>query len=419
VSAVLDRCTALLGEPNIRAFLHVIREGETNQTDDAYRMIYGGALIDGPEHPWFGRTTTEVGHSTAYGAFQFLGTSFEEAATALGLRNDTSPVNQDLCAVWTIDVKRRATAAILDGDLTLACSKLATEWVSLPGLGLRRVQQVFTEYGGKAPAQDHAGELFPGSGIPTPPDTPKPPQTPDLPPYRPPESPMLPAFLLQLLPMITGAFTQGGQAQLQPITSKPADQIGPFLLNLFSMVAQQTGVVPAGQQIKTNEEAVAAVAELQKQKATNAALVQQIEAHALGYLADMAPLFDRLTAADKAENEARRIGMDAAAVRQQGADPAVVKMVVNNVQGQSWMVLGGLVAAMILTAIAKGIWPDMPDYFTVVLALAGPLFGQVMKERGAIIAFYFDGTPTSNASAAVNAEIVRAGQIASVGKRAV
>ena len=119
---------------------------------------------------------------------------------------------------------------------------------------------------------------------------------------------MLPAFLLQLLPLITGAFSQGGQAQLQPIISKPADQIAPFLLNLFSMVAQQTGVIPAGQKIATDEQAVAAVAELQKQKATNAQLVAGIEAHAIGYLADMAPLFDRLMQVDAAENAARREG---------------------------------------------------------------------------------------------------------------
>ena len=112
MSAALDRCSALLGGANMRAFLRVIREGETNQTDDAYRMVYGGALVDGPEHPWYGRTTTAVGHSTAYGAYQFLGTSYKEASDALGLGNDTSPVNQDLCAVWTIDVKRHATADV-------------------------------------------------------------------------------------------------------------------------------------------------------------------------------------------------------------------------------------------------------------------------------------------------------------------
>ena len=250
----------------------------------------------------------------------------------------------------------------------------------------------------------YAGAAIPAAPIPTPPGAAPRAPAPDFKPSPQPESAM-PAILAQLLPMVLGMFSQGAQAQLQPITSRPADQIAPFLLSLFSQIAGSTGVVPAGQPIKTDAEAVAAVAELAKQKAINADLVAGIERHALSYLADMAPLFDRIVAADKTENEARIVGANAAMVRQQSADPAMVRLVVSNVQGQSWMVLGGLVVALIAAAVAKGIWPDMPDYFTVVLALAGPLFGQVMKERGAIIAYYFDGTPASNASAALNQQI--------------
>ena len=193
-NAALDRCTALLGGANMRAWLRVIREGETNQTEDAYRMIYGGGLMDGPNHPWYGRTTTEVGHSTAFGAYQFLGTSYEEATTALGLGDDTSPVNQDLCAVWTIDVKRHATAAVQDGNLSLAIDKLKTEWVSLPTLGLRRVQQVFTDYGGTSSEQP-AAEV----------------------PVQQPEKPMAPLLflpaILEMIPSLMGIFGKGERAQ--------------------------------------------------------------------------------------------------------------------------------------------------------------------------------------------------------------
>jgi muramidase (phage lysozyme) len=156
VNTALDRCTALAGNSQVRAFLRVIREGETNQTDDAYRMIYGGALIVGSDHPWYGRTTTDVGHSTAYGAYQFLGTSWKEASDALGLGNDTSPINQDLCAVWTMDAKRHALQAVIDGDLAKACAELRDEWISLPALfASGRAARVFHEYGGTS--QDRAG----------------------------------------------------------------------------------------------------------------------------------------------------------------------------------------------------------------------------------------------------------------------
>jgi len=395
LSAALDRCTALLGGANMRAFLRVIREGETNQTDDAYRMVYGGALIDGPQHPWYGRTTTEVGHSTAFGAYQFLGTSYEEATTALGLGNNTSPVNQDLCAVWTIDVKRHATAAVQDGNLSLAIDKLKTEWVSLPTLGLRRIQQVFADYGGTLTAP-----------IPIPPEAPQSPQTPVLPPYQP-ESKM-PAILAQLLPLVLGMFSPGAQAQLAPITSRPADQLAPFLLSLFSQIAGSTGVVPAGQPIKTDAEAVAAVAELQKLKATNAELVTTIERKALSYLADVAPLFDRLAAADKAENEARIAGANAAADRAAKERWDMTPWLV-------W-IAGGTATVLVLALLGAIIWQATTGERKIdvaLIGLAGPLLAIAMGVWREIFSYRFDGSPSSSASNAI------AQQIAVASKRAV
>src|SRR5512135_237653 len=133
-------------------------------------MAYGGALYPAPPwlHPWRGKTTGEVGHSTAFGAYQFLGTSAQEALDALGLGKDFSPVNQDLCAVWTIDAKRRALAEVMAGDLAGAIAKLATEWVSLPGLGLDRAAKVFMAYGGSLVGQTAPPLEAPAQPIPTP-----------------------------------------------------------------------------------------------------------------------------------------------------------------------------------------------------------------------------------------------------------
>ena len=153
--SVLDTCTAALGDPNGQAFLHVIGAGESNERldDAAYRICNVGPPLSVWEHPWYGRSTTEVGHSTAAGAFQFLGTSWKEASDALGLGNEFTPINQQLAAIWTISEKRHALQAVMEGNLVTACSKLATEWVSLPGLGLKRVQDVFLRYGGSYSAQ--------------------------------------------------------------------------------------------------------------------------------------------------------------------------------------------------------------------------------------------------------------------------
>jgi hypothetical protein len=250
-------------------------------------------------------------------------------------------------------------------------------------------EQLFIEYGGAA-----AGSIgVPPSPPPTPPSgsvaTPKPP-----------ESPMLPAFLLQLLPMITGAFTQQGQAQLQPILNRPADQIAPLLLNLFSMVAQQTGVLPAGQKIATNEEAVAAVAELQKQKTTNAALMQQIEANALGYLADMGPMFDRLMQADAAENAARIAGADAASKRAASERWDMTPWLV-------W-IAGGTATVLVLALLGAIIWQATTgerNIDTALIGLAGPLLAIAMSVWREVFSYRFAGVPESNASIALNREI--------------
>lgn len=198
---LLEACRIALENSNLRAFLHVIREGETNQTDDAYRLAYGGVLYPPNVHPWLGRTTTEVGHSTAFGAYQYLGTSAKEALDNLGLGEDFSPASQDLCAAWTIMFKRKALDAIKAGDLVKACSLLADEWVSLPHLGLQRVQRVFLQYGGTYAASEAL------QAEPTP--------QPTLPPVDAPVEPVkesrMPIFLSALLQLIPGLITVFGK----------------------------------------------------------------------------------------------------------------------------------------------------------------------------------------------------------------
>jgi len=254
-------------------------------------------------------------------------------------------------------------------------------------------------------AQEYASAPILVPPTPIPPDAPKPPYTPVLPALPPqPENPMLPAFLLQLLPMITGGFSQAGQAQLQPITSRPADQIAPFLLNLFSQVAGATGVLPQGQQITTNEQAVAAAAEFSKLKGTNAALVAQIEAKSLAYLADMAPLFDRMAAADAAENAARLAGRQSAssvAIEEHKAGlwdmtQTLVTSLLIMLWGIAWGLLGG-----ILGLAFKTDKPD-PTLLAALIGLAGPIWtGAIVATVVAVVAYRFDGSSATNAARAI------------------
>jgi muramidase (phage lysozyme) len=138
---------------NLRAFLHVIRAGESSQADDAYRMQFGGALV--PElrdHP---RQPITRGHltSTAAGAYQFLSRTWDDCVAALALP-DFGPQSQDVACVFLLD-RRGALADVQAGQLEAAVRKCAREWASLPfspyGQPTRTLEQAratYTQFGG-------------------------------------------------------------------------------------------------------------------------------------------------------------------------------------------------------------------------------------------------------------------------------
>lgn len=213
------------------------------------------------------------------------------------------------------------------------------------------------------------------------------------------------SVLATLLPMVLGMFQPRAQAAIGRVTGADPATAAQFTQDLFAKAGELVGVP-----VKDDASAVQAVAKLQERKAAgDVQPVQQLEAHALDYLDKLAPLFDRLAETDRWARESQLAGQRAAMERQAAADPATVRVVVKNVNETSSGVLIGLAIGIVVAMICKAAWPTIPDYVTPLLTLAGPLFGQVMKERGAIIAYYFDGTPTSNAAAAINAQIAKVG----------
>lgn len=123
---------SMLADANVRAFLHVIRAGESSQDDDAYRMLFGGGLFLAPpwEHP---RTPVTVGRltSTAAGAYQILARTWDGLVAQYGFP-DFSPLSQDRAAVVLI-AGRGALADVVAGNFQEAVRKCALEWASLPG----------------------------------------------------------------------------------------------------------------------------------------------------------------------------------------------------------------------------------------------------------------------------------------------
>jgi muramidase (phage lysozyme) len=148
---------------NLNAFLRVIREGESSQDDYAYRMLFGGSLLDSfASHP--NRVITIDGlSSTAAGAYQFLYRTWKEVARSLGLQ-DFGPASQDSAAIYLIK-RRGAYEDVLAGRFETAIRKCNKEWASLPGspygqrtLTMDRCKAVYEEYGGNYGLQEEGTE---------------------------------------------------------------------------------------------------------------------------------------------------------------------------------------------------------------------------------------------------------------------
>lgn len=143
---------SMLSDPNVRAFLRVIRVAEGTADDDGYRRIFGGQLFASFEdHPrvavrWSGGVTT------AAGAYQFLASTWDETAAIMGLR-DFSPASQDLAALGRV-AARGALDAVRAGQFEEAVKACALEWASLPG----------SPYGQPTISMDRARALFASAG---------------------------------------------------------------------------------------------------------------------------------------------------------------------------------------------------------------------------------------------------------------
>lgn len=142
---------------NVRAFLRVIRVGEGTQDDGGYQRLFGGGKFDGwADHPRV--KVQKSGYtSTAAGAYQFLSSTWDETAAALGLR-DFSPQSQDKAAVARI-AYRGALDDVIAGRFEAAIEKCGKEWASLPGspygqptITMARALGVYRAFGGQESA---------------------------------------------------------------------------------------------------------------------------------------------------------------------------------------------------------------------------------------------------------------------------
>ena len=120
-----------VNNPNVQAFLKVIRTGEGTTDAGGYSRCFGGsAFYSFADHPRQKHTGGGI-TSTAAGAYQFLITTWDEMAGKYALP-DFSPASQDIAAVGLIK-RRGALADVIAGNFTTAIAKCSKEWASLPG----------------------------------------------------------------------------------------------------------------------------------------------------------------------------------------------------------------------------------------------------------------------------------------------
>ena len=148
---------AIAAEPNVQAFLAMIRAGEGTAGPEGYRTLFGGELFatfaDHPRNPVTRISGDSLITSSAAGAYQILARTWDDIAPALQLA-DFSPQSQDIAAVALIR-RRGALADVRAGRFEDAVAKCAKEWASLPGspygqptLTLARARDVYSGAGG-------------------------------------------------------------------------------------------------------------------------------------------------------------------------------------------------------------------------------------------------------------------------------
>ena len=145
-----------LNDTNVKAFLRLLRAGESSQDGDAYRLLVGGKYFNSLDnHPNLRVYVAYINDfSTAAGAYQFLYRTWQGLVAQYGFP-DFSPQCQDENAVALI-LEKNAVDDIKAGRINLAINKCRNVWASLPAsnLGqptakLSKLLSVYKQYGGK------------------------------------------------------------------------------------------------------------------------------------------------------------------------------------------------------------------------------------------------------------------------------
>lgn len=328
---------ALLESGNLRAFLRVVREGESSQDDDlAYRMRYGGAgqpvaYFDAfDQHPRIFAPTPTGQVSSAAGAYQIVATTWDAVCRdRYGLGPAFDPYTQDCAAVALIH-NRAALDDVLAGRFDTALAKLGNEWASLPDsplqdggskLAYRRALDTYLRWGGSIYRPEAALEE------PAPiEERGRPAASEDVERITAEEQPMAPALILGLISSLAEIFSPLLRAKLTKTLDKTtgdaaiSGQVADKILDFAKEAAAQAlpGVAPppgsSGAPAPAAAPLIDPVVAVGMVK-SNPALAAQVEAQVASYLEQIAPALDRIERMEQAAWSASEASMNAAAAR--------------------------------------------------------------------------------------------------------
>jgi muramidase (phage lysozyme) len=425
---------SLLQSQNVRAFSRVVREGESSQTEDAYRMRYGGwnpdtrrynpvaYFDDFSAHPRVMELTPTGEYSSAAGAYQHTYTTWSTVCMdKYGLGPDFKPYTQD-CAFVALLHNRGALEDVVDGRFDEALRKCRNEWASLPGSTLDdggskvaydRARAVYSAWGGS-----FAEDIYVIRPEPAPIEERSVPAQPeDIERINQEGAPMgALAFILPLLQSLFTVFEPLAKAKLNDALAKQVKdpvmslQMATEMMSIVKQAAGMTGVIPAANPADTTvvqdaairqaEEIAQAAQAVQVVKA-DATLVQEVEANMLDYLDRIAPMIDRIDVLEQKAWAASEASMNAAAQRA-ADDPnawdARKVLIGSSVIGVAIVVLFvcGILAVQVYRGIEVGV--------EIWAALTG-LIGWVTAKAGTLWDYYFGSSRTSSAKDTAIAEL--------------
>ena len=413
MTLTLEGLKAQFQHPNVQAFSHCVRSSESSNKDDAYRMIYGGELVDDLScHPRIAKQSP-WGWTSAAGAYQAMCAvpgrvqtdTWGDFCRDLGVPVDAMPFDQptqDAFLVWCVR-RRNALQAVLDGDLARAVDLCSFEWASFPPgrygqptTTIDKLRAVFLQYGGRmsnadliqpaAPNEDHS---------PTLPETPMPDES--------------PSFDWSMLAKAGGAIA----SIFNPAIGLAITALSPLLQEkITKTIGKHTDDPKVAAEIgKSLSDAVMETTKLVTGKSDDLeavavmrrdpVMVAKVEAAVTSKLAEIAPYLDKVSELEARERADTIVAQDAAAARNRAEAWDMTPWLVGFMGGMVLLVVGFFGAVAIMDMVKNG--KVATEVWAALTGVSGTLLGIL----GTIYAYRFASTQQSAAKNAIIGEIAR------------